>query len=328
MAQTAFERNLVSPITLPSFYQHNDGKLFLRLARIMTRRLHRFGCFPLIRGRGLTHWVDRAMGAGADFFGRPENQKRLSRAATPGGAGYAPLGSETLGENGDRIWRESFTINSIDKTIGQDTAYHSVSPVWPAEPPAFQVNFEQYQEVVGELSHEVLRAVAVSCGEKPSYFGNIMSNGAVVTRLFFYPDSAPNGSDMLAPAHDDVSLLTVAAGLSAPGLELLDADADCYVPVRLPRNQVLVMAGEQLGFITAGYLKTTTHRVRVSPPGGRAVIMSFVSGNKTTILPQMFSARANPYLKENADYADMNAQEFANARLGGKAYQPKRPARG
>ena len=316
MALTAFERNLASPIEVSSFRQDKDKKARDRLARLITERLRRHGCFPMRRGEGVTHWVRGAMKSCAAFFSMPEDQKRLSRATTPGGPGYAGLGAEQLGEAGEAIWRESYTLPAYagnGAVAGSQEGGRARAPL----PPDFSENLEQLNYVVAEAAREVARAVAVGCDQNAYYFRNSVST----TRIFYYPEQAPGARHVFLPPHKDTGLLTFVIGPPARGLEFLDPETGCYAPAILPVDQILVVGGELLECVTAGYLKAATHRACFPGEEGRVAIVSFANLYSRSKIPQMFPDRANLYLEENPAYAQMTPQEFSTARLESLGYR-------
>ena len=73
---------------------------------------------------------------------------------------------------------------------------------------------------------------------------------------------------MRAAAHEDINTITLLLGAEEAGLELLSRDGR-WLPVSPPEGALAVNIGDMLQRLTAGRLRSTTHRV-VNPAGERA----------------------------------------------------------
>jgi len=81
------------------------------------------------------------------------------------------------------------------------------------------------------------------------------------------PSDAEKGAVRAAP-HEDINLITILPAASAPGLAVKDLDGKWHL-LDIDPGTVVVNVGDQLQEITAGKLRSTTHRV-VNPSGKEA----------------------------------------------------------
>ncbi len=88
-------------------------------------------------------------------------------------------------------------------------------------------------------------------------------------RLLHYPPiSEAAEGEIRAAAHEDINTITLLLGAEEAGLELLAKDGT-WKPVSPPPGALAVNIGDMLQRLTAGQLRSTTHRV-VNPVGPAA----------------------------------------------------------
>lgn len=92
-----------------------------------------------------------------------------------------------------------------------------------------------------------------------------------VFRILHYPALSGLEAEgaVRSSAHEDINLLTLLPGATAPGLELLDA-AGAWRAIACDPSSVVVNAGDMLQMASGGYFRSTTHRV-VNPRGSEAL---------------------------------------------------------
>jgi isopenicillin N synthase-like dioxygenase len=89
-------------------------------------------------------------------------------------------------------------------------------------------------------------------------------------RILHYPplSGAEEEGAVRAAAHEDINLITLLVAATAPGLQVLDARGR-WREVPADAGSIVVNAGDMLQMATAGYYRSTTHRV-VNPTGEEA----------------------------------------------------------
>lgn len=95
-------------------------------------------------------------------------------------------------------------------------------------------------------------------------------------RFLHYP---PIGQDadgaVRAAAHEDINLITLLPAATYPGLQVKDTDGNwIFADLEVPKNAIIVNAGDMLQEASGGYFKSTTHRV-VNPTGLGATISRY-----------------------------------------------------
>ena len=95
-------------------------------------------------------------------------------------------------------------------------------------------------------------------------------------RFLHYP---PIGDDadgaVRAAAHEDINLITLLPAATYPGLQVKTADGEwIFADMHVPKNAIIVNAGDMLQEASGGFFKSTTHRV-VNPTGLGATISRY-----------------------------------------------------
>ena len=89
-------------------------------------------------------------------------------------------------------------------------------------------------------------------------------------RLLHYPPLGPDAPEgaIRAAAHGDINTITLLLGAEEAGLELLTKSGEWH-PVYAEEGSIVINVGDMLERLTAGVLRSTTHRV-VNPKGAGA----------------------------------------------------------
>jgi isopenicillin N synthase-like dioxygenase len=95
-------------------------------------------------------------------------------------------------------------------------------------------------------------------------------------RVLHYP---PIGEDadgaVRAAAHEDINLITLLPAATYPGLQVKTADGEwIFADEHVPKDAIIVNAGDMLQEASGGYFKSTSHRV-VNPIGEGAKISRY-----------------------------------------------------
>lgn len=194
-------------------------------------------------------------------------------------SGYTrPFGEKTQGEANTRemldIWPEVPAL-SPEELEGKPAYYRLPGPnQWPERVPALKGIVEEWQRVVGNAAHLLLRAWARSLGQEDDYFDRHFENPTTRMKIVRYPPSevkAGEDGPLGVGAHKDggcVTLLWVQPGVG--GLQVWRDGAWADV-APAPEDGFVCNIGEMVELATDGYLKATVHRVvpgeeRISVP--------------------------------------------------------------
>lgn len=95
-------------------------------------------------------------------------------------------------------------------------------------------------------------------------------------RFLHYP---PIGDDadgaVRAAAHEDINLITLLPAATYPGLQVKDSKGNwIFADLHVPKNAIIINAGDMLQEASGGYFKSTTHRV-VNPTGLGATVSRY-----------------------------------------------------
>ncbi len=111
----------------------------------------------------------------------------------------------------------------------------------------------------------LLRAIALYLDLDENYFDPSIHNGNSILRAIHYPPIVGEPkSSIRAEQHEDINLITLLAGASAEGLQVMDNDGD-WIGVNAPEGHLVINVGDMLQRLTNNLLRSTTHRV-VNPP--------------------------------------------------------------
>lgn len=128
------------------------------------------------------------------------------------------------------------------------------------------------------LGQELLKQINDNCEVKFSVPLQEMAEESPQTllRILHYP---PIGDDedgaVRAAAHEDINLITLLPAATYPGLQVKDSEGKwIFADMHVPKDAIIVNAGDMLQEASKGYFKSTTHRV-VNPIGPGAAISRY-----------------------------------------------------
>ncbi|OYX66855.1 MAG: flavonol synthase [Sphingomonadales bacterium 32-64-17] len=226
--------------------------------------------FAIVRDHGIApETIARADAAMRAFFTLPEPVKQAYRLAGQGGArGYTPFGAEHAKDAAVHDLKEFWHVGR-ELVAGDPLSRYMPDNVWPAEVPDFRAAslalFAEFEEAGGHL----LEAIAVALGQERGFFSPSVAQGNSVLRYLHYPPvAAAREGAVRAAAHEDINTITLLLGAEEAGLELLTRDGE-WLAVSPPEGALVVNVGDMLQRLTAGRLRSTTHRV-VNPVGEAA----------------------------------------------------------
>jgi len=238
-------------------------------SRELGQSFEEFG-FAIVRDHGIpADLIARAEDQAKAFFALPEAVKMHYKIAGGGGArGYTPFGIETAKGATARDLKEFWHVGR-ELPKGDPLERFMAPNVWPDEVPGFQETFEDLYAALEKAGLRILSAIALHLGLPEHYFDATVENGNSVLRLLHYPPiSEAAEGEIRAAAHEDINTITLLLGAEEAGLQLLSKQGQ-WLPVSPPPGALAVNIGDMLQRLTAGRMRSTTHRV-VNPVGPAA----------------------------------------------------------
>lgn len=222
--------------------------------------------------------IARLEGLSQQFFALPDAVKANYAMSRAGRAwrGWFPLGGELTAGRPD--WKEGLYLGTElgpdDPRVRVGTPLHG-SNLLPSDDTlsGFRTTIDEYMRRVIELGHRVLASLAVSLGLSSDYFeARYTQDPLILFRIFQYPSvtAAMDAADPNAPhygvgEHTDYGLLTLLHQDTVGGLEVKTSAGWIDAPP-IPGSFVCNI-GDMLDRMTAGYYKSTPHRVRINRSG-------------------------------------------------------------
>lgn len=219
------------------------------------------------------HGIDPAIIARADeaaraLFALPDAVKRGYHVPGSGGArGYTPFGTEAA-KDASAVDLKEFWHVGRELPPGHRFSEMMAPNMWPAEVPGFRDAQLALFAALDVAGGRVLAAIARHLGLAPDWFDDTVRDGNSVLRLLHYPPVAADAPGIRAGAHEDINTITLLLGAEEAGLELLSPDG-AWLEVAPPPGALVVNVGDMLQRLTAGRLRSTTHRVRNPAPHRR-----------------------------------------------------------
>lgn len=226
--------------------------------------------FAVVSDHGIDqNLIARAEAAMRAFFALPEEVKRhYHRTGQAGARGYTPFRVEQAKGAIVQDLKEFWHVGR-DLPPGHRHAQFMRPNVWPDELPDFRPLMQDLYLAFEWTGRRILSAIALYLGEDELFFEDSVRDGNSVLRLLHYPPVEEDSDGAIrAAAHEDINTITLLLGAEEAGLELLARDGH-WLPVSPPPGALAVNIGDMLQRLTAGRLRSTTHRV-VNPAGKAA----------------------------------------------------------
>jgi isopenicillin N synthase-like dioxygenase len=240
--------------------------------------------------------LDTTYGMLREFFEKSSEEKQRSVAPdSHGQTGYTGLLVETAASSDVPDWKEMLNWGlSLPEGHPLRTRYpHRYGPqVLPeAAVPGISAVLNTFHRAIDDLQRRFLRIIAEGLGCHESYFDEMTTNGATLTRAIHYPpiQHAPDSTHVWAGAHGDINLITALPRATAPGLQVLVDEH--WVDAVAPDGQVIVNTGMMLERLTNGVIPTGVHRVVAAPgySGDRYSVVQFCHPTPWTLLQPLAS---------------------------------------
>lgn len=227
--------------------------------------------FAVVRDHGIPQdLIDRAEELAKAFFALPDETKR--RYHIPGGGGsrgYTPFGTERAKGAEVHDLKEFWHVGR-ELPAGHPLGEFMKANVWPEELPEFRETFLALYGAFEKAGGRVLEAIALHLGLARDFFAASVEDGNSVMRLLRYPPIEGKEAEgaIRAAAHGDINTITLLLGAEEAGLELLTTQGE-WKAIAVPDGALVINIGDMLDRLTAGKLRSTTHRV-VNPRGEAA----------------------------------------------------------
>ena len=218
--------------------------------------------------------LDTTYGMLKEFFEHPQEVKQAFIAPeSHGQTGYTGLLVETAASSDVPDWKEMLNWGialPVGHPLRARYPHRYGDQVLPeAAVPGITEVLNTFHRKVEDTQRRFLRIIAEGLGCHESFFDEMTTNGATLTRAIRYPamHQAPGGGNaghVWAGSHGDINLITALPRATAPGLQVLVDDE--WVDAVAPDGQVIINTGMMLERLTNGVIPTGIHRV-VSAPG-------------------------------------------------------------
>ena len=240
------------------------------IAEELGRSFAEYG-FAVVRDHGIPQeLIERAEETSKAFFALPEDVKRAYHQPGKGGSrGYTPFGTEKA-KDADVFDLKEFWHVGRNLPEGHALAEYMAPNVWPKEIAEFEETFSELYAAFEATRLRVLEAIAIHLELPQDFFAATVEDGNSVMRLLHYPPLGPDAPEgaIRAAAHGDINTITLLLGAEEAGLELLTKAGEWH-PVYAEEGSLVINVGDMLERLTAGVLRSTTHRV-VNPKGAGA----------------------------------------------------------
>jgi isopenicillin N synthase-like dioxygenase len=211
----------------------------------------------------------------AEFFALPNDAKRKYEFHGSGGArGYTSFGKEHAKDSKVGDLKEFFHYG-MDLPEGHTLNEEYLPNPIVTEIAGFNHSLKRLYKDLLLLGSDLLRAIALYLELPENYFDSYIQYGNSILRPIHYPPLTGQEvpSAIRSAAHEDINLITLLIGASAPGLQVKHLSGD-WIDATTQPGEIVVNVGDMLQRLTNYRLVSTTHRV-VNPPLERASTTRF-----------------------------------------------------
>ena len=209
--------------------------------------------------------IDRLVDEAESFFDQPIAVKnRTAISLNRYHRGFGPLGDAVMYGAVKPDYKEFFTIGL--ELAEDDPDVVAGEPLrgpnsWPADQPGLRSAMTRYYDAMGGCGARLLRAVAVSLGQKPDFFASRYDKRLQRTTLIHYPPQpAILGDDQFGVAdHTDFGCITLLWQDDTGGLEVLSRSGEWIAATPIP-GTLVINVGDLLARWTNDRYCATRHR--------------------------------------------------------------------
>ncbi|KAK6083468.1 2og-fe oxygenase [Seiridium cupressi] len=244
------------------------------------------GFFQLV-GHGISKELqNRVQKAAEAVFALPLEEKKKLMHPNLKNRGYEIIGSQALQEGALPDLKEGFYVGQNISEEDERTKLHPhlIGPnVFPPGIPeeVLKAPTEQYYRECLSLASKIMEILAKGLPYGNDIFVPFMSDDPVCSvRLLHYPPQKSMDARQLgAGAHTDFGAITLLWQDMSGGLEVLNDQANEWVPVPPNPDAYVVNIGDMLSIWTKNQYKSALHRVINKSTKDRYSVPFFVDGN-------------------------------------------------
>ena len=246
--------------------------------------------FFYLTGHGVAQAdVDAIFAAAADFFARPDAERRAACATPDWYRGYLPMPPRQPLSRNTRMF-EQYRLQHQWPADPADMAHAAIFDHpnrWPAGMPAFRAASEAYLAAMLGLGRELLRAFALGLGLAETRFDDWFRAPPSQLSLNYYPvlpaDADSEVSNMIS--HTDEGPFTILAQGAVGGLEVKRRDGTWIQAPPVP-GAFTINVGDMMMWWSNGRFLSNYHRVRNRTDVERFSVPYFANPDRTvTVAP-------------------------------------------
>lgn len=240
--------------------------------------------------------IDEAYAQLEAFFTLPQSRKDAYVVpGSNGQTGYTGLLVETAAVMDVPDWKEMLNWGAplgAGHPLRDKYPHRYGPPTLPeADLPGVHDLLMTFHHSVAALQRRVLRIIAEGLGAHESFFDEMLTDGATLTRAIHYPamDQAPGEQHVWAGEHADINLITALPRATAAGLQVRTDDG--WIDAVPPDGRAIINTGLMLERLSNGAIPSGIHRVvsGEGQQGDRYSVVQFAHPTPWTVLAPMAS---------------------------------------
>ena len=238
--------------------------------------------------------IDEAYDRLEAFFTLPQGRKDAYVVpGSNGQSGYTGLLVETAAVMDVPDWKEMLNWGEplgVGHPLRERYPHRYGPATLPeADLPGVHDLLMRFHRSVADLQRRVLRIIAEGLGAHESFFDEMLTDGATLTRAIHYPamEQAPDQQHVWAGEHADINLITALPRATAAGLQVRTDDG--WVDAAPPDGYAIVNTGLMLERLSNGVIPSGIHRVvsGAGQQGDRYSVVQFAHPTPWTVLSPM-----------------------------------------
>lgn len=244
-------------------------------------------------------FLDEVYGVLGELFALPaEGKQELVVPGSHGQRGYTGLLVETAAGADLPDWKEMLNWGRavpVGHPLRTRFPHRYLDPVLPeAAIPGSEALLLTFHDRLAEVQRRFLRVIAVGIGCHESFFDEMLTDGAHLSRAIRYPPmvdapdvaEGPDRPDYVwAGEHGDINLITALPRATGRGLQVRTDDGS-WIDAVAPDGLAIINSGMMLERLTNGVIPVGRHRVVAEPgqSGDRLSVVQFAHPTPWTVL--------------------------------------------